>query len=385
MGHFVDAVFEDTGEWVPAEITSSEVSADGETFYYVHYIGRAKKFDDWVPASSVRYLSDFSKLRPSENSDELWPGFFQISTLSKQTTPGLGGAPSHSDPHEHSPKTIKSIKFGAHDILRTWYRSPYPQSVWSRSVPMFVCDRCLSYGPVEHVCSGIPGRRVYRDKFEIHEIDGNVDFLFCEKLFLLSKLFLEDKRTALGDSQITQVMPFLFYVVVDDGKFVGYFSKYREPKKDSPILSCILVLPNAQRKGYGNFLISLSYEIARREGRQGTAERPLSGPGHIAYMSWWSRKLRDVISNCFDGEVVSIGQLADLCWMTCDDVVETLRDCGALKWATGDVKLREAGKKTKIVLTMDIMRGLGKKTRDNGGGGFDPNKLNEDVSLCKLV
>jgi hypothetical protein len=34
--------------------------------------------------------------------------------------------------------------------------------------------------------------------------------------------------------------------------------------KDSPLnLSCILVMPYQQRKGYGKFLISLSYEFTR--------------------------------------------------------------------------------------------------------------------------
>ena len=46
---------------------------------------------------------------------------------------------------------------------------------------------------------------------------------------------------------------------------VGYYSK----EKDSPdqnILACLLVLPPHQRKGYGRFLIALSYEIAKLEG-----------------------------------------------------------------------------------------------------------------------
>lgn len=35
-------------------------------------------------------------------------------------------------------------------------------------------------------------------------------------------------------------------------------------------LSCILVLPFYQRKGYGKFLITLSYEFSLIEGRPGT-------------------------------------------------------------------------------------------------------------------
>lgn len=43
----------------------------------------------------------------------------------------------------------------------------------------------------------------------------------------------------------------------------GYFSK---PKESTNNLSCILVLPFHQRKGYGKFLITFSYELSLIEG-----------------------------------------------------------------------------------------------------------------------
>lgn len=61
---------------------------------------------------------------------------------------------------------------------------------------------------------------------------------------------------------------FLFYVLceIDDrgAHIVGYFSKEKQ-SEEGYNLACILTLPPYQRRGYGKFLISFSYELSKIE------------------------------------------------------------------------------------------------------------------------
>jgi GNAT superfamily N-acetyltransferase len=109
---------------------------------------------------------------------------------------------------------------------------------------------------------------------------------------LLAKLFL-DHKTLYFD-----VSPFLFYVLTEDNKYgshiVGYFSKEKTMSNDYN-LACIMVLPPYQRRGYGKFLISLSYYLSTKENRVCTPERPLSDMGKVSYKSYWTDTLLEAL------------------------------------------------------------------------------------------
>jgi hypothetical protein len=424
IGQIVEALCKETGTWDFGEVMNVQQTPDGDLYYYVHLLGKPKRDDDWFCDLFVRDVRDMYSLRlricpgesikshahdhvesASSSPSNLWPGFFQLSQLTKQTTSGTSVYGSSSagnhDPHEYSPKTIVGIDYGGVRI-KAWYRSPYPRSMWSPDRYLWVCNQCLGFAdtvPSHHDCSvAACGSIVYADRnLKIREIDGLDDTEFCIRLFLLAKLFLEDKRTSADESsQFSQVTPFLFYALFEeDGagreRFVGYFSKYKIQKKDSPILSCIMILPSEQRKGFGKLLISAAYELSKREGRQGSAERPLSGPGLAAFMSWWTSRLQKVVSSCFDGETLTISQLSDLSGMTSEDVVETLRNCGSLKeWGSlsgGDVKLRESGKRTKVKMTLALLRSLEARcpSRERLPNEFRPDALSDNARLCSVV
>ena len=93
---------------------------------------------------------------------------------------------------------------------------------------------------------------------------------------------------------------FFFYVmckVDEDGfHFLGYFSKDRvRVENQTNNLSCIMVLPCFQNGGYGKVLIEMSYALSMIENKPGSPERPLSDLGHRVYVSFWTRRVVNVL------------------------------------------------------------------------------------------
>ncbi|KAJ8064639.1 hypothetical protein OCU04_006962 [Sclerotinia nivalis] len=231
---------------------------------------------------------------------------------------------------------IEYIDFGAYQI-DIWYAAPYPEE-YSRNKALFICEFCLKYMESDIVAwrhktkcpwKHPPGDEIYRDgKIMIFEVDGRKNPLYCQNLCLLAKLFLGSKTL------YYDVEPFLFYVMTEYDElgchFVGYFSKEKRPSSLNNV-SCILVLPIHQRKGYGHLLIDFSYLLTRVERKTGSPEKPLSDMGLVSYRNYWRLVLCYYLQK-FEpsGRVPSIKAISDEMGLTPDDVISGLDAMGTL-------------------------------------------------------
>ncbi|KAL9931954.1 hypothetical protein V8E36_009269 [Tilletia maclaganii] len=226
---------------------------------------------------------------------------------------------------------IKCIRFGEYDI-DTWYQAPYPEEY--SLVPdgrLWMCEFCLKYMKSRFMASRHrmkcrvrhpPGDEIYRDgNVSVFEVDGRKNKIYCQNLCLLAKMFL-DHKTLYYD-----VEPFLFYVVTEadelGARFVGYFSK----EKRSPLnynLSCIMTLPIRQRRGWGNFLIDISYLLGKKEGRLGAPEKPLSDLGLLSYKNYWTLAVFKYL-RVSTGDL-TLDEISKATAMTPEDVYYVLRE-----------------------------------------------------------
>jgi histone acetyltransferase MYST1 len=259
---------------------------------------------------------------------------------------GHGNAHSHAELKVHEEvtkiKNIDSIVIGKYE-METWYFSPFPVE-YCRFNKLLFCEYCLSFfGHAEELVRHSkrctmrhpPGNEIYRSEEQnvtiaVYEVDGSKELIYCQNLCLISKLFL-DHKTLFYDTKI-----FLFYVLceVDEGgcKFVAYFSKEKEPDGHSNNLACILTLPCHQRKGYGHYMISLSYELGKLEKKTGGPEKPLSDLGRVSYESYWSQVLLSILKDRSENDPISVDELSKMTGILAGDVLQTLDQLGVIQY-----------------------------------------------------
>jgi histone acetyltransferase MYST1 len=302
--------------------------------YYVHFIGHDQRLDEWVQ------FDDIVGARADGESGEGGGagGASASGHKRKKSELSSGDAALAVLERAHEAltrvKNIRTIELGRYEI-DAWYFSPYPEE-YCVDERLYLCEFTLKYFRKRKTLERHkrkclmrhpPGDEIYRDgNLSVFEVDGKASKVYCQNLCLLAKLFL-DHKTLYYD-----VEPFLFYVLteVDErgAHVVGYFSKEKH-SPDGYNLACILTLPPFQRKGYGKFLMSFSYELSKREGKLGSPEKPLSDLGKLSYRSYWTyvvlRTLRE-----HEGQL-SIKDISEITSITPDDIVSTLQALNLLR------------------------------------------------------
>ncbi|KAJ8013508.1 hypothetical protein DPEC_G00030510 [Dallia pectoralis] len=231
------------------------------------------------------------------------------------------------------------IEFGKYE-MQTWYSSPYPPE-YSRLQKLYLCEFCLKYMRSKNIlqrhakkCGWFhpPANEIYRkNDLSVFEVDGNVSKLFCQNLCLLAKLFL-DHKTLYYD-----VEPFLFYILTKNDikgcHLVGYFSKEKLCQQKYNV-SCIMVLPQFQRQGFGRFLIDFSYLLTRQEGQAGSPEKPLSDLGRLSYLAYWQSVMVEYLYEQRDKQI-SVKGISRATGMCPHDIATTLQQLNMIDRQNG--------------------------------------------------
>jgi histone acetyltransferase MYST1 len=313
--------------------------------YYVHYPNFDRRLDEWVTFNRIDIHSsvdpsgkDGADAKGKKNKRK----FEEVAAESKKDEKeGKLGELEKEHDEITKVKNIQCIVLGKYEI-ETWYFSPYPEE-YAGDEKMHVCEFCLKYMKKQKTllnhsfkCNmkSPPGKEIYRDdSLSMFEIDGKENKIYCQNLCLLSKLFL-DHKTLYYD-----VDPFLFYVLCEMDAhgahhIVGYFSKEKQSQENYN-LACILTFPPYQRKGYGKFLMSISYELTKRENTTGSPEKPLSDLGKISYRSYWTYVLLNIFHNRDSLPNITIQEISRMTGFKTEDILSTLHALNMIKYWKG--------------------------------------------------
>lgn len=369
-----------------------------EEEYYVHYLNKNSRLDEWITADSfVKHPSLFPKKsrkrRRKSEEDEMKTT--QFNSFIKNESSGS---------NEIKIKNIDRIYLGNY-LINTWYYSPYPEK-FTCDGKMYLCPYCLNYMKklntlINHLfychLASPPGKIIYFDVdkksikqtnkmqneminsrtnfnnsnitnetlltttykqligskrigLSLFEIDGFTNNEYCQNLCLLAKFFIESKTL------VFDISHFKFYVLCEVDEYlnhhiVGYFSKEKQSSNNYN-LNCILVLPPFQKRGYGKFLISVSYEISVRDGIPGSPEKPLSDLGKISYRSYWAYvilkllqekvdSIPDISNENINSELgllrcISIDRISNITGICKEDVILTLNAFNMIQVLDGE-------------------------------------------------
>uniref|UniRef100_A0A7E4VQJ3 Histone acetyltransferase n=1 Tax=Panagrellus redivivus TaxID=6233 RepID=A0A7E4VQJ3_PANRE len=206
---------------------------------------------------------------------------------------------------------------------------------------MMICQKCyLPFDTIDKMqlhmnvcpCYHPPGKEVYRDEIpapqgekrvlSVFEVVGPQNMEYGENLCKLASFFITSKAA------VDESYNFHYYVLTEFDKElgfvpVGYFSKALRPEFNDN-LSCILVFPQYRGRGYGKFLIDVSYEMSVRDRRWGSPEEPLSGDGLLLYRSYWRGIVFEHFRKHRFDDGISLMELRNKTHIHMDDLTKTL-------------------------------------------------------------
>lgn len=347
-------------DYQEAEIIDRRLKPGTDVYeYYVHYSSFNRRLDEWVEfqrfdlkalikvetrrlarkAASERAnnASRAKSERKRKDSKKRKSKASEVEKTVEKATERVQEEKGHEETAKV--KNIQTIVIGCWAI-DTWYYSPFPGD-YSNYSTLYFCEFCLKFvrskEALQRHCNRCvlrhpPGIEIYRSgKISTFEVDGATNRLYCQNLCYIAKLFL-DHKTLYYD-----VDPFWFYIMceVDErgAHIVGYFSKEKYSEEDYNV-ACILTLPPFQRKGYGKFLISFSYELSKLENLVGSPEKPLSDLGLLGYRSYWSQVLVDLLRS-EKSSAISITDISAKTMMKVEDIIGTLQALNLIQYYEG--------------------------------------------------
>ena len=322
--------------------------------YYIHFPRYDRRLDEWVPYSRI----DASK--GPITSDDPHPSAARKGLKRSRSELEFGGSGGALDEKGEKVERLHALERESEEItkvkninqvnlgkynMNAWYYSPYPDHICEGCEVLYVCEFCLKYmrtrkALVRHQSNNCtphrspPGKLIYMERdvsppVAMYELDGAVEKQYCQNLCLLSKVFL-DHKTLYYDTD-----PFMFYVLCetdsDGAHIVGYFSKEKH-SQEGYNLACILTFPSHQRKGYGKLLISISYELTKRENATGSPEKPLSDLGKISYRSYWAFVILKTLEEWKkEGKSITVHDITRTTGIRYEDVTSTLHSLNLIK------------------------------------------------------
>lgn len=332
------------GTGLVAEILQK--SEDGR--FYVHFVTHDRRMDEWIDLEQF-VEEEFFSAYPSKRRKQRTPLNTPPSLENSAEQHTLAERLEVARERMTRVKNVPAIVFSGWEV-ETWYWSPFPEAY--HGLKLYICDYTLMYSKrrkdlVAHASKykgprHPPGRKVYAGSagISLWEVRGRDERLYCQNLCLIAKLFL-DHKTLYYD-----VDPFVFYVLTEyrnEGHHVlGYFSKERTSADDYN-LACILTFPQFQRRGFGTLLISLSYELTKLEGKQGSPEKPLSDLGKISYRSYWTWTILTSLKQhlrSHQKENMNLDKLGRASGIKNEDIFSTLHHLNMLRYWKGQAVIR---------------------------------------------